>query len=1039
MGPRNKKRISLHPSGTTGTEGGSRLFCSFLCTLGILASPEFSPRAHAAELGYGGRLTESSGAPVEGPVSMAVRFYTTVTGGAPVGPILEYPETPLVDGIFQLTLSLNDLQMSQVFGAGDHSVYVEVAAQGKTYPRQKFLAVPYALRIPVDGDTLTYGTDGRLTVGSISQSQVEGLALALSAKADANTVAATLAGKADSTALNTKAAVNASLSGDVSGALNGTITVDKIKNTSLPTPHPSQDGGKYLQYNGTSFVLSTVSGSSGGTVTSVTAAPPLSVTNGSTTPALTIAQASGGSSGYLATSDFVAFNNKQSVITTSSTVNAGTITTAQQVGLQIGPYGVSTGNTGELRLSELAEGGSEYVGFKAPDEVTASKIWTLPAVDGSDGQVLKTNGAGLLSWTSGLAPTGAAGGDLESNYPNPTVTKVGGVSAANIASGANAANAATAAGTPSTLVARDGSGNFTAGTITATLNGNATTATTATNVSGVVAIANGGTNATNIAAARTNLGAAASGPNSDITALSGLTTPLSVSQGGTGAATALPLTVFAGPNTGSSAGAPVFRALVAGDIPDLSVSKITSGILSVSQGGTGLSASPTSGQILIGNGSGYNLGSLVAGTNITVGNGTGAITIGAADDANKVTKSGDTMTGTLTLPSNGLVAGGSQLVLANGNVGIGTTSPASRLDVGGDLTLTDKIIHSGDTNTAVGFPSADTITAETSGAERMRITSTGNVGIGTTTPVSLLDVNGAISQRPAAAANTANFMQTNASNQQSTTNLNPGLLLFGTGNFYGMDLGYNASSTRYRTRIFAPTGSDIAFSSHAASTVPSGQSSFTDLFVINATSGSVGIGTNSPISMLDVYNTGGSYITPRKSNGYYLTGIDPFNSYVIYYQGTTGVYLPPNGTSWVANSDIRIKKNLSQITHALDKLSQLRGFTYQYKSDNDSDQRRVGVIAQDVQAVLPEAVEEHEGVLGVKYTELIPLLIEAINELQKKNTVTQQLLLNKEAEVVTLRSRADQIESEADQLKIQVVLLKSIICAKFSDAELCEK
>ena len=162
-----------------------------------MASLEFSPRAHAAELGYGGRLGESSGAPVEGPVSMSVRFYTTATGGAPVGPTLEYSETPLVDGMFQLTLSLNDLQISQVFGAGNHTIYVEVAAQGKTYPRQKFLAVPYALRIPVDGDTLTYGTDGRLTVGSISQSQVDGLALALSAKADANTVGATLAGKAD--------------------------------------------------------------------------------------------------------------------------------------------------------------------------------------------------------------------------------------------------------------------------------------------------------------------------------------------------------------------------------------------------------------------------------------------------------------------------------------------------------------------------------------------------------------------------------------------------------------------------------------------------------------------------------------------------------------------------------------------------------------------------------------------------------------------------------------------------------------------------
>ena len=50
-----------------------------------------------------------------------------------------------------------------------------------------------------------------------------------------------------------------------------------------------------------------------------------------------------------------------------------------------------------------------------------------------------------------------------------------------------------------------------------------------------------------------------------------------------------------------------------------------------------------------------------------------------------------------------------------------------------DLSIADKIIHTGDTNTAIRFPAADTITAETSGSERMRIDSSGNVQIGTLT------------------------------------------------------------------------------------------------------------------------------------------------------------------------------------------------------------------------------------------------------------------------------------------------------------------
>ena len=46
-----------------------------------------------------------------------------------------------------------------------------------------------------------------------------------------------------------------------------------------------------------------------------------------------------------------------------------------------------------------------------------------------------------------------------------------------------------------------------------------------------------------------------------------------------------------------------------------------------------------------------------------------------------------------------------------------------------DLSIADKIIHTGDTNTAIRFPAADTITAETGGSERVRITSAGKFGL----------------------------------------------------------------------------------------------------------------------------------------------------------------------------------------------------------------------------------------------------------------------------------------------------------------------
>lgn len=63
--------------------------------------------------------------------------------------------------------------------------------------------------------------------------------------------------------------------------------------------------------------------------------------------------------------------------------------------------------------------------------------------------------------------------------------------------------------------------------------------------------------------------------------------------------------------------------------------------------------------------------------------------------------------------------------------------------VGGDLTISDKIVHSGDTNTAIRFADADTVTIETGGSERLRVDSSGSVGVGVTSPHSELDVRGA--------------------------------------------------------------------------------------------------------------------------------------------------------------------------------------------------------------------------------------------------------------------------------------------------------
>lgn len=107
------------------------------------------------------------------------------------------------------------------------------------------------------------------------------------------------------------------------------------------------------------------------------------------------------------------------------------------------------------------------------------------------------------------------------------------------------------------------------------------------------------------------------------------------------------------------------------------------------------------------------------------------------------------------------------------------------------------------------------------------------------------------------------------------------------------------------------------------------------------------------------------------------------NNYVVYNQASTGVYLADGATAWSANSDERLKDIDGPIQSAIEKVSQIRGVIGRYKTD-DPNVRRSFLIAQQVQKVLPEAVNQNEeGYLSVRYTDLIPLLVEAINEINK--------------------------------------------------------
>ena len=88
-------------------------------------------------------------------------------------------------------------------------------------------------------------------------------------------------------------------------------------------------------------------------------------------------------------------------------------------------------------------------------------------------------------------------------------------------------------------------------------------------------------------------------------------------------------------------------------------------------------------------------------------------------------------------------------------------------------------------------------------------------------------------------------------------------------------------------------------------------------------------------------------------------------------------------TAFASSSDITLKENIQPIENALDKVSKIRGVTFNYI--DKPDERVPGVIAQELQEVLPEAVYKTEDdKLAVRYGNTIALLLEAIKELKKE-------------------------------------------------------
>jgi hypothetical protein len=268
----------------------------------------------------------------------------------------------------------------------------------------------------------------------------------------------------------------------------------------------------------------------------------------------------------------------------------------------------------------------------------------------------------------------------------------------------------------------------------------------------------------------------------------------------------------------------------------------------------------------------------------------------------------------------------------------------------------------------------------TNGNERMRINSSGNVGIGTSNPIYTLDVNGTsnVSNSLYVGGNVGigTTMPTTQLDVVNTMN-NPTLRLAyvpisgygGGGNidFVGGSTDYVSGAISWkngmttRAKIEYVAFADTMTISSEGTTVFS--NNLMERMRIDST-GQVGIGTSAPM-------------------------------YTLHVNGSVA------GTSAYVNlSDERYKKDVLPIENALDKVLSLNGVTFNWNKEFNpgtklDDANHIGLIAQDVEKVIPQAVstgKDGNKTKSVAYTDLVPVLIEAIKEQQKQIEELKKLI-----------------------------------------------
>jgi len=152
---------------------------------------------------------------------------------------------------------------------------------------------------------------------------------------------------------------------------------------------------------------------------------------------------------------------------------------------------------------------------------------------------------------------------------------------------------------------------------------------------------------------------------------------------------------------------------------------------------------------------------------------------------------------------------------------------------------------------------------------------------------------------------------------------------------------------------------------------------------INPSGGKVGIGTTNPDGLLTIRTSEFGLGLQRDFGTWWITPTS--SGYVNFYKNTSllAYFSYDNGGDWIAVSDRRLKGNIKPLQPVMDKINQLKLYTYSFKHDPNS-RKDVGVIAQEAEALFPEVVSYTNDQYGVCYDQLTVIGIKGIQEQQER-------------------------------------------------------